>query len=793
MKDGNAFGSPGIPPRWTSSSKEGVGTAYNTSSRVWFTISHGILNEVYYPRIDRPQIRDFQFLITDGETFFHEEKRGLIHRIEYIERHTLGYRIESADKEGRYRIVKEVISDPHEPCVLIRARMEANGDWGDRLQVYALLAPHLEVGGWGNSVRRVRVAGRDILVAWKGQTFLAMGADVGFSRTSCGYVGASDGWQDLKENFRLDWEFDRAENGNVAAIGQIALSDGGEFTVGLAFGDTEHAAVTTLFQSLSVAFVEHRERYIEQWHRVCCEILDLDRYSGDGGRLYRISHSLLLAHEDKTFAGALIASASIPWGEVKGDEDLGGYHLVWTRDMVQSATGLLASGNTVTPRRALIYLACSQRPDGGFPQNFWLDGRPYWSGIQLDEVAFPVMLAWRLWKADALGDFDPYPMVRAAAAYLIRQGPATQQERWEENSGYSPSTLAATIAALICAADFARSRGQESAAVFLEEYADFLESHIERWTVTTQGSLVPGISRHYIRILPTDINDPAPEEDPNRGVLQIRNRPPGEPWEFPAKDIVDAGFLELVRYGIRKPGDPLIEDSLQVVDAVLKVETPFGPCWRRYNHDGYGTRSDGGPFEGWGKGRAWPLLTGERGHYELAAGRDVRRYIRAMEGFASRGGMLPEQVWDEPDRPELGLFLGRPAGSAMPLMWAHAEYIKLLRSTADGQVFDLIAVVADRYLTGRARKDLEVWKPNRQVRWVSPGQVLRIQAPSPFRLRWTVDEWRTVQDTDSRPSGLGIYFVDIPVAEGQSAPVRFTFFWTDGQRWEGRDYEVNVR
>ena len=279
-----AFGAPGIAPRWTSSSKEGVGTAYHTASRVWFTLSHGILNEVYYPTIDRPQIRDFQFLITDGESFFHEEKRDLIHRIEYIERHTLGYRIESADREGRYRIVKEVISDPHEPCVLIRARIEADGDWRDRLQVYALLAPHLEVGGWGNSVRRVRVAGRDILVARKRQTFLAMGADVGFTRISCGYVGASDGWQDLKENFRLDWEFDRAENGNVAAIGQIAPSKGGEFTVGLAFGDTEHAAVTTLFQSLSVPFVEHRERYIEQWHRVCCEILDLDRYSSDRGR-----------------------------------------------------------------------------------------------------------------------------------------------------------------------------------------------------------------------------------------------------------------------------------------------------------------------------------------------------------------------------------------------------------------------------------------------------------------------------------------------------------------------------
>lgn len=790
---GQAFGRPGIPPRWTSSSKEGVGTAYNTASRVWFTISHGILNEVYYPTIDRPQIRDLQFLISDGQSFFHEEKRDLDHEIDRIERDALGYRIVSADRQGRYRIIKEIISDPHAPCVLIHARIEARPEWLGRLQVYALLAPHLEVGGWGNSARRHRSVGKYILVAWKNRTCLALGANLGFARTSCGYVGASDGWQDLHDNFQMDWEFERAEDGNIAVIGQIDLGEKKEFVLGLSFGDGLHATVTTLAQALSIPFAEHRAKYIEQWHRVCCDIPELDHYSCDGGRLYRISHNLLLAHEDKTFAGALIASASIPWGDAKGDEDLGGYHLVWTRDLVQSATGLLACGDKVTPRRALIYLACSQRPDGGFPQNFWIDGTPYWSGIQLDEVAFPIMLAWRLWKIDALDEFDPYPMVAAAAAYLIRQGPATQQERWEENSGYSPSTLAATIAALICAADFARSRGQEQTALFLEEYADFLESHVERWTVTTEGSLVPGITRHYIRIHPTDVNDASPDEDPNRGILPIRNRPPGTPWQFPAKEIVDAGFLELVRYGIRKPGDSLIEDSLRVVDAVLKIDTPFGPCWRRYNHDGYGTRPDGGPFEGWGKGRAWPLLTGERAHYELAAGRDVRLYIRAMEGFASRGGMLPEQVWDEADRPELGLYLGRPAGSAMPLMWAHSEYIKLLRSAADGQVFDLIPAVADRYLAGRGRKDLEVWKPNRQVRWAAPRQTLRVQAPAPFRLRWTWNEWQSIQDTAAKSSGIGIYFVDIPVPEEQIPPIRFTFFWTDGGRWEGKDYQVNIR
>lgn len=787
-----AFGAPGISPKWTSSSKEGIGTAYSSSSRVWFTLSHGILNEIYYPTIDCPQIRDMQFLITDGETFFQEEKRHLASEISYMERDALGYRIVSTDPEGRYRLIKEIIADPHQPCVLMQVQIEPASAWAGRLQFYALLAPHIGGGGWGNSAQRYSVAGNDLLIAWKGRTCVAMGANAGLIRTSCGYVGFSDGWQDLRHNLRLDWEFDRADDGNIAVIGQVDLTKSNRFVLGLAFGDGIHATVSALLQSFSVPFVTHRKRFIQQWKRVRHDVPDLAHCSSDEGCLFRTSRSLLLAHEDKTFAGALIASASIPWGDAKGDEDLGGYHLVWTRDMVNSATGLLAGNDVETPRRALVYLACSQQRDGGFPQNFWIDGTPYWRGIQLDEVAFPIILAWRLWKAEALGEFDPYPMVTAAAAYLVRQGPMTQQERWEENSGYSPSTLAASIAALLCAADFSRARGQEGAALFLEEYADFLESHIERWTVTTQGTLVEGIPKHYIRIHPVDINNSSPDEDPNEGILSIHNQPPGEPGEFPAKDIVDAGFLELVRYGIRKPGNALLEDSLRVVDAVLKVDTPLGPCWRRYNHDGYGQRPDGGPFEGWGKGRAWPLLTGERGHYELAAGRDMMPYLRAMEQFASRGCMLPEQVWDEADRPDVQMFLGRPTGSAMPLMWAHAEYIKLVRSASDGQVFDRIPIVADRYLNEKGRKDLEVWKPVRRVRQVSRGDVLRVQAPEPFRLRWTLNEWQTIDETPATSSGLGIYFVDIPVTMQQLAPIRFTFFWPERELWENRDYEVRV-
>jgi len=752
--------------------------------------SHGILNEIYYPTIDRPQIRDMQFLITDGQTFFHEERRHLQTEIEELDRWSLGYRIVNSDPQQRYRLIKQVIADPHQPCVLVHVQLEGEEGLLKRLMAFALLAPHLGVGGWGNSILRHEILGRRILLASKGRTFLAMGSDVGFRRLSCGYVGASDGWQDLKDDLRMDWEFGRAENGNVAGIGELDLSEKKEFTVALAFGDGQHAAITALVQSLAVPFAQHRERFTAQWRRIT-ELENLDRFASDGGFLYRNSQQLLLAHEDKTFAGAMIASASIPWGDHKGDDDVGGYHLVWTRDAVQSATALLASGRKETARRALVYLACSQAPDGSFPQNFWIDGTPYWHGIQLDEVAFPVMLAWRLWKADGLVDFDPYPTVLAAAQFLVRHSPVTQQERWEESSGYSPSTLAAIIAALICAADFARSRQHQSTASFLEEYADFLESHVERWTVTTDGTLVPGISRHYIRIHPSPCDGGIPDEDPNAGDLRIPNRPPGARFIFPAKDIVDAGFLELIRYGIRRPGDSLVEDSLRVVDAMLKVDTPFGPCWRRYNHDGYGERSDGGPFEGWGQGRAWPLLTGERGHYELAAGRDRKPYTTALERFASGAGMLPEQIWDEPDRPKRRLFLGKPAGSAMPLMWAHAEYVKLLRSVADERIFDLIEPVAARYLGTRPRAAWQVWKPDRRVQTTAAGSTLRILASTPFRLHWSRDGWQTSSDSNSTDIALGS-FVDIPVLQGQRAPVSFTFYWLPEGRWEGQDYHVRI-
>jgi glucoamylase len=788
-----ATGAPGIPPRWTRSAKDAVCTAYSSVSRLWFTTSAGVLNEIYFPTIDQPQVRDLQFLITDGETFFHGERRHLNSTTEYLDATGLGVQIAGHAPDGRYHLFKQVITDPHQPTLLINVRLEGDAELLKRLHLYVLLAPHLCVGGWGNSGYAAKIVGHEFLTANKNGVWLALGADTPFLRSSCGYVGNTDGWQDISANFKMDYQFAAALDGNIALTAEIDLRKGYSFTLGLSFGRELNRAVTTLFQSLADPFPEHRARFLEQWERACRHFLPLEKFSGDGGALYRRSRELLLAHEDKTYPGALIASLSIPWGEAKGDDDLGGYHLVWTRDMVNSVTGLAACGDLATALRALIYLACAQRTDGGFPQNFWIDSKPYWNGIQLDEVSFPIILAWRMHKQGALKDFDPYPMVLQAAHFLIDNGPPTPQERWEENAGYSPSTLAANVAGLICAACFARDRGDLDTAQFLEEYADFLEAHIETWTVTNDGFLVPGIKRHYVRINPIDVGDPDADESIAGKLVPIHNRPPGAQAEFPVAEIVDGGFLELVRYGIRKAGDPLMEDSLRVIDAVLKTSFPAGPCWRRYTHDGYGQRDDGGPFLVWGRGRPWPLLTGERGHYELAAGRDPMPYLKAMERFANATQLLPEQIWDQPGIPRALLKHGCQTGSATPLMWAHAEYIKLLRSASDNRIFDTIDEVSDRYLKpGRKPSRLRVWKINRRVKSVSAGGRLRIQATQPFTLHWSNDEWQHVNDTESVSTPIGFEYVDVDIGPSARAPIRFTFNWRETRNWEGRDYAVAI-
>jgi glucoamylase len=801
-QQGEAFGGPGCPPRWTSSVKDAIGTAYAPSSRIWFTCAYGVLNEVYHPTIDRAQVRDMEFLVTDGETFVHEEKRDLQTTFEYIHPEALGVRYVNRDPMGRYTLTKEIISDPHHAVILTHVRIEGDAELLPRLKVYALLAPHLDGGGAGNSARAVDIAGKKVLLAWKNQYSLAMGASCGFSRVSCGFVGSSDGWRDLMDNFRMDWEFGSATDGNIALLGEVDAwaADGAiDFTVAFGIGEGHHTAAQKTMTSMATHFDEHKARFVAQWHRAANPTI-LAAKSCDEGKLMATSHNVLLAHEDKTFSGAFVASLSIPWGQAKSDDDLGGYHLVWTRDMVQTATALLACGRAETARRALVYLACTQEPDGGFAQNFWIDGTPYWSGVQLDEVAFPLMLAWRLWKADALGELKIFPFVERAAGFLVRHAPITNQERWEENPGYSPSTLAAVIGGLICAAEISRAHDAAELAVFLEEFADWIEQHLEDWTVTNEGVLLPEVKRHYMRIRPPETGEAYACEECGKEIIHLQNRPPGTRHEFEAREIIDAGFLELVRYGVRRADDPLMVDSLKVVDAVLKRGLPQGPGWLRYNWDGYGDHPDGRPFQGWGQGRVWPLLTGERAHYELAAGKDITELIRTYEGFATAGQMLPEQVWDQTSVPGTSLRLGKPAGSAVPLVWAHAEYLKLLRSAVDGKVFDRIDPVYERYCEPEGRKrvraGLEIASALRPIQKIKAGETLRILAERNFELKWTTDGWKTSNTVTSRSLGNAGHSAEIgPSSESgtaQPGTLQWTQHWTEQNAWLGYNVEVRI-
>ena len=455
---------------------------------------------------------------------------------------------------------------------------------------------------------------------------------------------------------------------------------------------------------------------------------------------------------------------------------------------------LLAADNTKLPLRALIYLAAHQNENGRFPQNFWVSGKPYRNGVQLDEVAFPVLLARRLQHLGRLENFDPWIIVKRAVCFLLHEGPVTGEERWEEHAGYSPSTFAALISAFVCAATFEREGEQEGTAQFLESYADYLRSHLEDWMVTTEGSLVAGIKRHYVRLNPADPGEVAAPGSVNTAELQLSSQEPGKPKSYPARDIVDAGFLQLVRYGILPADDPIVVDSLRVVDKAIKVDTPFGPVWRRYNHDGYGQRPDGSPYVDWGKGRPWPILTGERGHYELAAGRDATPFLKAMEAFGSFTGFLDEQIWDEHDKPDQGMYLGHATGSAAPLSWAHAEYIRLLRSCHDGQVFDEIPEVARRYRKGGTLpKPVEFWLWKHQTRQMEKGRTLRVCAGAPFKLHWTDDSWATQHDSDSKPTAIGAEYADIPTPANTQSRIEFTFFWPQAEKWEGRNFQVEVQ
>ncbi|MEC4683574.1 MAG: glycoside hydrolase family 15 protein [Nitrospirota bacterium] len=691
------FGGPGLPSNWSSARKQGVGTALSSRSRVWFTIGEGVLGEVYFPSVDTPVQRDLQILVSDGKTFVHEDRRDFTHSVEWVEDGVPAFRIASTDPTCRYRLIKTICTDPRRNALLMDFRLEPFPVMKEKLFLYLLWAPQIgNLGADNQGVTRNLRDGKTVLWAWRGSCHAVMTATVPFLTMSAGYVGFSDGWQDLMKRRRMEWSFPQVGPGHIALTAEINTSQTLSFTVSLGFAKSYRQALRTAEGSLGRPFYETLEEYRKGWISYQSRLVDLSDVSGDGGVLFRRSVAILKTHFDKQEKGAAVASLSIPWGEeTNADKPVGGYHLVWPRDLVHVALGLLAAGDRQTPVHVLRYLFSRQNPDGSWHQNFWVDGAPFWSGLQLDQVAFPVILAHRLIETNRL-PFDPYPSVKVAADFLIAHGPRTPQDRWEENSGLSPGTLAAVISALYCASELAEKRGEKTQGETYRRVAQSWDAKIESWTYTDCSQLLPDHPEHYERIALLSPENIRGRLDECRISVPLHNQPSGGPKEVSQCCLVDSSFLELVRRGIRDPQDPRIIKTLSVYDALCQRETRCGTVWLRYNGDGYGESDDGSPFAGTGRGRPWPLLSGERGHYELASGRDPFPAIRTMECCAGHTGLLPEQVWDGKELPEKGLSNGAGTGSATPLAWAHAEYLLLLRSRRDGVVFDRNFFVKDR-------------------------------------------------------------------------------------------------
>jgi glucoamylase len=492
---------------------------------------------------------------------------------------------------------------------------------------------------------------------------------------------------------------------------------------------------------------------------------------------------VLRVHQDKTYPGAMVASLSVPWGNTREERE--GYHLVWPRDLCESAGALLAVGALSEARNALGYLIATQTADGHWYQNQWLGGSGHWLGVQLDETAFPVLLAAGLHERAGLAGTEVTDMIQRALSFLVRQGPASDQDRWEEDAGLNTFTLAVCISALVAGASFLPQDARELALAF----ADYWNASLEDWTSVRDSPLARlyGVPGYFVRVAPSE-SIAADRCSPER-VLPIRNLQ-ADP-NLPASAQVSVDFLQLVRFGLRRADDPLILGSVKVADALLKVQTPAGPCWHRYNEDGYGEHDDGSAYDGTGRGRAWPLLTGERGHYELCAGRDPLPFLEAMARMASPGGMLPEQVWDAAPIPARGLAPGRPTGAAMPLVWAHAEYLKLAASRELRRPFDQPTAVWERYRGERPLLTRVIWTEQAPVTRIAEGCALSIAVREAATIRWGLDGWQDVREQETRSNSLGLHLleIDTPLLRA-GRTLDFTF--RHALQWAGQDFHILI-
>jgi len=695
---GSAPGAPGQVSTWNEGDKDGFGTAVGTASKVWYTLADGELTDVYYPRIDTPSIRDSQFVVTDGATFTDREDSDSTHLVTLLRPDSLTYRITNTAKSGAWRITKTFVTDPARSSVLADVQFESLT--GKEYQLYLLHDVALSMTG--NDDTGATGDGGSLLSS-DGTNASAVVTSPELGKTSSGYLGTSDGWTDLASDHQMDGKYDATTPGNVVQTGRVkvnGLARHQRFTVSIGFAPSQavggtvaqaDAALATARASLATGFAGARSAYDAGWAGYLAT-LDRPPTSAAGWATeWNVSVMVLAGSEDKTYRGGFVAAPARPWAWANSLQFLAVYHAVWSRDLYQIATGLLAVGDDAAAGRALDYLwTVQQRADGSFPQNSRLDGTPVFGDLQMDEVAFPIVLAHQLGRAGP----DDWAHVKKSADFLMAHGPSTPQERWENIGGYSPATIAAEIAGLVCAGDIATANGDDDSASAYLATADEWQQKVESWTATTNGPYDP--RPYYLRVTKNG--------DPDVGTqVQISD---GGPF-IDQRHVVDPSFLELVRLGVKRADDATVTNSIAVVDDKLSYPTTNGRFWRRASFDGYGEKRDGSQWEpvpigsGITIGRGWPLLGGERGEYALVAGSPAtaQTLLNTM-GRASddESHLMAEQVWDlNPPAPGPGFTPGEPTFSATPLAWTHAQFLRLAASVDAGTPVEMPQLVACRY------------------------------------------------------------------------------------------------
>jgi glucoamylase len=684
-------GAPGTDPGYASADKQGFGTAHSPASPVWFTLGHGGTTDLYYPNLSTPASRQLQVVVTDGEHFV-QRLSDVPTRTQPLDAKVPTYR-QTSTGDG-WEATATYVTDPARASVLVDLEVESRT--GEPLRTYVVHEPTLTKDG---SDDRSRTTG-SALVAWDGSAASALVARPRFAQSSQGYLGTSDGWTDLSRHKRLTALYDHAGPGNIGQVARLPVdgvrTTGAELTLG--YGTDRGAALDAARQSLDAGFDATSSLYSVGWHEYMASLDPAPQSLSTAHQreVYWSSLAMLAASEDKHSRGGFVASPSMPWAW-RNDPDLapvpGPYHLVWPRDLYQHATALLAAGDEAAANRAWEFLMSVQESDGHMPQNTETTGEPHWTSIQLDETALPIVLAWQLDRTDPRS----LEAVRMAADFLVefrmdgRQSPWTPQDRWENQSGYSPGTIASAIAGLVCAADLLERGGRPQLAESYRQVADRWAASVDGWTATTNGPLSD--EPYYLRL--------SKEGDPN--VASPYNPGDNYPTDVDQRTQVDPSFLELVRLGIKPADAPTVQNSVAVADRVLAEETPAGTFWHRFTSDGYGEEADGSDWnlgEGRTYGRLWPIFAGERGEYELLAGRPdlAAQRLADMASTANEGLLLAEQVWDNRAPAQDGdPGPGTPTRSATPLAWTHAQYVRLAISIDAGHPVEQPSVVADRY------------------------------------------------------------------------------------------------